>query len=74
MRQVAVDFEYQNLGVGKKMVQFAEAFALQKGFESMVLHARETAVPFYLSAGYTILGEPFTEVGIPHKKMIKTLL
>jgi predicted GNAT family N-acyltransferase len=74
MRQVAVDFEYQNLGVGKKMVQFAEVFALQKGFESMVLHARETAVPFYLSAGYTISGEPFTEVGIPHKKMIKTLL
>ena len=31
----------------------------------MSLHARQIAVPFYERLGYTIVGEPFEEVGIP---------
>ena len=73
MRQVAVNFDFQNKGIGKSMVQFAEDFAKDKGFESMKLHARETAVPFYLSLGYSIIGETFMEVGIPHKAMFKEI-
>ena len=73
MRQVAVDQHFQGTGIGKSMVQFSENWAIQNGYEKFVLHARNTAVPFYLSLGYTIEGNEFLEVNIPHLKMIKYL-
>ena len=39
----------------------------------MTLHARQVAVPFYERLGYSIVGEPFEEVSIPHFKMEKGL-
>ncbi len=73
MRQVAVDMEMQGKGVGKAMVKFAEQWTLDSGCCIMTLHARETAVPFYLGLNYTIQGDQFEEVGIPHFKMQKEL-
>jgi predicted GNAT family N-acyltransferase len=69
MRQVAVDFDRQRSGVGTKLVHFSEAVARARGFREMVLHARETAVPFYERLGYATYGEPFVEVTIPHVAM-----
>ncbi|RYD71078.1 MAG: N-acetyltransferase, partial [Sphingobacteriales bacterium] len=60
MRQVAVKDGLQGKGIGKKLVQFAENFAVEKGFRLMTLHARETAVAFYLSMQYKTKGQPFT--------------
>ncbi|MCB9251561.1 MAG: GNAT family N-acetyltransferase [Flavobacteriales bacterium] len=74
MRQVAVDPEVQGKGIGSEMVKFSEDFARSKNFVRMELHARETAVPFYLREGYILTGQPFTEVGIPHRKMYKELV
>ena len=73
MRQVAVSPEAQGQGIGTALVRFSEALAAQQGFHEMVLHARETAVPFYLRLGYEQVGERFEEVGIPHFKMRKQL-
>ncbi len=73
MRQVAVHENYQGKGVGKQLVKFSEEFALQNGFGKMTLHARETAIPFYIALDYKTEGQPFTEVGLPHKKMYKLL-
>lgn len=73
MRQVAVDNDWQGKGVGKALVTFSEAILKNKSFKKIELHARETAVPFYLSLNYLIVGDLFYEVGIPHKKMVKTL-
>ncbi len=73
MRQVAVADAFQGKGIGKRLVAFSETKALEIGYTLMVLHARKTAVPFYLSMGYNVQGEIFTEVGIPHLKMIKQL-
>ncbi len=73
MRQVAVDDFWQGKGIGKAMVFFAHKIAFDKGYKKIELHARETAIPFYLSLGYSIKGEPFYEVGVPHKKMAITL-
>lgn len=73
MRQVAVDSSIQGRGVGKAMVKFSETFVKEKGFTAIELHARETAVPFYLSLNYNIVGDQFEEVGIPHFKMVKVL-
>jgi len=73
MHSVAVDGFLQGQGVGALLVRFAEDFARKKGFTSVVLNARETAVPFYKKMGYEICSEMFIEVGIPHFKMKKAL-
>ena len=73
MRQVAIDIAFQRQGIGKHLVAFSEQVAREHGYTKMVLHARETAVPFYLSLAYEIVGEPFTEVTLPHRSMQKSL-
>lgn len=74
MRQVAVSDEWQRQGIGAKMVVFAESLAKKSGFFEMVLNARDSAIPFYLSLGYEIVGSGFEEVGIPHHTMRKNLV
>jgi len=74
MRQVAVDEDRQRGGVGKALVAAAEREAAVLGYARMTLHARQTAVGFYERLGYTAVGEPFTEVGIPHRAMDKALV
>ena len=73
MRQVAVDDKHQGQGLGKKLNQAAEQYALEQGFNIMFCHARKTAVPFYQSMGYKIVGNEFVEVNIPHYVMVKEL-
>lgn len=73
MRQVAVTAAHQNKGIGAYLVEKSEQWARKNGFKRMVLHARETAVPFYLKLNYLKVGNRFDEVGIPHFKMEKVL-
>lgn len=74
LRQMAVDPALQRSGVGTQLVNAADLYAVQEGKEKIVLHARETAVPFYTKLGYEVTGLPFTEVGIPHLRMEKFLV
>jgi ribosomal protein S18 acetylase RimI-like enzyme len=73
VRQVAVAPSLQGQGVGAALSRFAEDFARQRGFRTITLHARATAVGFYEKLGYQRVGEPFEEVTLPHWKMQKTL-
>jgi predicted GNAT family N-acyltransferase len=73
MRQFAVAFDRQKNGIGTGLVKFSEEWALENGFKKIILHARKTAVPFYLRLNYQIEGEEFTEVTIPHNLMYKNL-
>jgi predicted GNAT family N-acyltransferase len=73
MRQVAVDDGLQGQGIGTALVERSEQVATERGWLWMVLSARETAVPFYLRLGYDLVGEPYEEVTIPHRKMQKQL-
>lgn len=73
MRQVAVQNAFQGKGIGKALVSFSEQWAKANGYAQIQLHARDTAIPFYLSLGYTLQGDGFTEVGIPHHYMFKWL-
>jgi predicted GNAT family N-acyltransferase len=73
MRQVAVSEQYQSKGLGSVLVKESEVFCKDKGFEKIVLNARDTAVKFYKRLDYTPEGELFTEVGIAHLKMYKSL-
>jgi len=63
----------QGLGIGSKLVDFCEAYALEKRYQSIHCHAREYAVPFYTKKGYIPEGEYFIEVNIPHLHMRKVL-
>jgi len=73
MRQVAVSPTHQGEGLGQLLVRKAELFAQEKGFEYLVLHARETAYRFYEKMNYTVEGECFEEVGLPHFRFVKSL-
>jgi predicted GNAT family N-acyltransferase len=73
LRQMAVDSALQSKGIGSAVVRFAEKIAREKGFSLLMMHARSEVVDFYLKNGYTIVGEPFNEVGIAHRIMQKEL-
>lgn len=73
MKQVAVDESVRGQNVGRKMVTFAEQIAKDSGNNTIVLNARDTAIPFYEKLDYLKMGDKFMEVGIPHIKMLKNL-
>jgi len=73
LRQMAVAPEMQGKHIGRLLVQHAEEMALHKNYTRIVLHARDIAEGFYKKLGYTTTGDPFTEVGIAHVMMEKTL-
>ena len=71
MRQVAVDTHLQQKGIGKKLVIFAEEYAIKNRYKEIELHARDEAKDFYQALNYKIVGNSFIEVGILHYKMEK---
>ncbi len=74
MKQVAVDEALRGQQVGRRLVEYAEQVAASEGYEQIMLHARQVAIPFYEKLAYETYGEPFTEVGIPHRAMRKRLV
>jgi predicted GNAT family N-acyltransferase len=73
LRQMAVDTTEQSKGIGMQLVNAADLYAVNFGKSRIMLHARETAIPFYEKLGYEVIGEPLTEVGLPHRIMEKLL-
>ncbi len=73
LRQMAVKPGLQHKGIGKVLMQFAENIARDRGNKLMTMHARKSAVGFYEKQGYTVSGDEFVEVTIPHIVMEKGL-
>ena len=73
MRQVAVDDDFRAMKIGTEMVRFAEEYSKKKGYSTMLLNARKTAVAFYEKMGYKKMSGEFLEINIPHYKMSKNL-
>jgi len=73
LRQMAVADFCQRKGLGSELLVFAEQVAIDRNYKYVYLHARKVAVDFYKQHGYTIEGDQFTEVGIPHFEMIKRI-
>lgn len=71
--QMAVVPHLQGQGLGARLVRALEAELRRRGLCHVHLHARAHVVPFYARLGYAEYGEPFTEVGIPHRHMRKVL-
>jgi GNAT superfamily N-acetyltransferase len=70
---MAVPNNMQGKGIGRALMIFAENIARDLGYRKLCMHARKTAVGFYQKLGYSITGDEFTEVTIPHYIMEKTL-
>lgn len=73
LRQMAVTSGLQGKGIGRVLLQFAENIARDRGYKKLTMHARKTAVGFYEKLGYSIVGDEFKEVTIPHFVMEKKL-
>ncbi|MDR0448953.1 MAG: GNAT family N-acetyltransferase [Rickettsiales bacterium] len=74
LRQMCVNVNFRNQGTGRKMVEWAEEYALNSGFSRIFLSARKSVAGFYEKCGYGAVGDEFEEVGIPHIGMEKALL
>lgn len=74
IRFMAVSNNYQGKGLGKKIITYLEEKAGQLELQSIELQARENAVKFYESCGYTIKEKSFLLWGqIQHYLMVKKL-
>lgn len=73
LRQMAVLSGLQGKGIGRVIMSFAENIARDRGYTRLNMHARKTAVGFYEKLGYSIEGQEFEEVTIPHYEMVKEL-
>jgi predicted N-acetyltransferase YhbS len=73
VRAMAVDPSVQRSGIGSRLVARLEEEVSRRGIRLVRLHARAQVVRFYVRIGYEAEGEPFTEVGIPHRAMTKAL-
>ena len=73
LRQMAVKAGLQGKGIGRVLMQFAENIARDRGYKKLCMHARITAAGFYERLGYSVAGDEFTEVTIPHYNMEKML-
>ena len=73
IRYMAVKDNYKRKGIGSEIVTKLEDYASSKGAKKMVLNARENAISFYLSLGYSEKGPYQSDTGIPHSKMEKDL-
>lgn len=71
--RMAVKATVRRQGVGAALLRFLEAEARSRGIARIVLHAQAHARTFYDKHGYAAEGGPFTEAGIEHVSMAKTL-
>jgi len=67
--RMAVLAPWRGRGVGAAMLDWLIGQARARGMRELLLHAQTHAVPFYERHGFSCIGEPFTEAGIPHRLM-----
>ena len=73
IRQTAVEPTCQRQGLASTMMRKLEDNLAARGFRSLSMHARASAIGFYSDLGYQPEGDEFIEVTIPHRKMVKSL-
>lgn len=67
--RMAVDRSVRGGRWGRMVLDSLVAASRQRGDKEVVLHAQRHAEVFYLRAGFSIVGEPYEEAGIPHITM-----
>jgi predicted GNAT family N-acyltransferase len=67
--RMAVLKEVRGRSYGARLLQALLLEARRRGNKEVRLSAQRTAEQFYASHGFSTVGEPFDEVGIPHVEM-----
>jgi predicted GNAT family N-acyltransferase len=74
IRYMAVAESARGQGLGRRIVEYLETFARDRGATSVVLNAREEVSGFYNSMGYETIGAGPTMFGtVKHVRMQKRL-
>jgi predicted GNAT family N-acyltransferase len=73
IERVAVIESHREQGIGRELMDAAEAEARRQGFAEARLHSQTRAAGFYERLGYEQVSEEFEEAGIPHVAMRKPL-
>ncbi len=73
LRQMAVHPDFQQKNWGTVLLSSIETWVKSHSGIEITMHARSYAIPFYQKSNYTVVGEEFLEVGIPHRVMTKLL-
>ncbi|MHB1239653.1 MAG: GNAT family N-acetyltransferase [Gammaproteobacteria bacterium] len=71
--RMAVLAAWRRRGVGSTLLLKLLKDARDGGLNRVFLNAQTHAVPFYGRHGFRVLGDPFTDAGIPHLRMIRDL-
>jgi predicted GNAT family N-acyltransferase len=73
IRQMAVSPSHQRKGLGQRLMSELEDNLQARGFKKFVMNARKSAVGFYEKLGYTVVGDEFVDMTVPHVKMSKAV-
>ena len=71
IRQMAVSPARRGRGLGRRLMDRVEQDLRGRGVRTVVLNARESAVGFYEKLGYSVVGDAFVHLAVPHFRMIK---
>lgn len=71
--RMAVLKDWRGRGVGQALLQTLLDLAIKQGLARVSLSAQIHALGFYERAGFHIVGEPYMDAGIPHRKIVKEL-
>lgn len=69
--RLAVLSHFRRQGLGRLIMCEIESMGYEYQLPYLWCHAQNTAVPFYKSIGYTVVGSDFLEANIVHCKMQK---
>ncbi len=71
--RMAVIKDWRGHGVGRMLLHTLLDLAARQGLARVTLSAQIHALGFYQRAGFHVVGEPFMDAGIPHRKMVREL-
>jgi predicted GNAT family N-acyltransferase len=72
--RMAVLQKVRGRGYGARLLHALIRCARERGHKEVRLSAQRSAEGFYAAYGFSIVGEPFDEVGIPHVEMRLSLV
>jgi predicted GNAT family N-acyltransferase len=71
--RVAVLPQYRGSGAGLAIMCRLVELAAERGFAEVYLNAQSAALGFYERLGFRAVGPEFDEVGIPHRRMCRSI-
>ena len=73
LRGMAVDPGHQGRGLGRLLLDEAARRLAADGVERCWANARTSALGFYEAQGFSVVGDEFESIGLPHRVVVRTL-